>query len=483
MSRDSDSLVIQNVLSLNKLQNFFLSGNFPSSQNERVSYSKIHDQLNHAKSDEIILYHLHAGLEAQNILEKRINDLATLPKLIFFSSMPQMKIPAALSFVVIRPSEWHEFQEKLCDEIYPYPQNKKMIGITGTNGKTSTTYFLHHLLMEQQCKTMLIGTLGLFLNGKVGENFSLTSPGYLLFRKYIYQYQKEFDYCVFEMSSHALDQERFFHVQLDGAGWTSFTQDHLDYHKTMEHYFASKLKILKYLKPDASLFLPASQKEIFKKIPSRQAKLCDVVDFANSNNPMTEIHFMRDNLSVAISLLRDILGRENKILRPVDLNKIPQVPGRMIIKKMPKGGVVTIDYAHTPDALENACKSLKENFLDRKVKVLFGCGGNRDKTKRPLMGAAVSKFADYIYVTSDNPRFEKPEEIIDDIIPGITIPYERDSDREKLLKQALKGLRPNEVLLVAGKGHEDYIQINDVKHPYSDEGVVVSFMNQRNDHG
>jgi UDP-N-acetylmuramoyl-L-alanyl-D-glutamate--2,6-diaminopimelate ligase len=381
--------------------------------------------------------------------------------------------------VYLCPSEsWLELQRQCCDVLYPSAENLKFAAVTGTNGKTSTVHFLSQILLQQKISVLSIGTLGVFVDGKKVQDYALTSPSYIDFRKTLHQYTKKQMLVVFEMSSHALDQQRFYGIKLNSAGWTSFSQDHLDYHGNMENYFRAKQKILEYLIPGAKLYVPHDQENILEKIKNDprvvQCKNWEQTNL-NIHNDIFKASFAKNNFLVAYDMAKNILGVESL---SIDGGKITNAPGRWMLKSF-DSKIVIIDYAHTPDALKNVCQNAKEAYLGCKLKVLFGCGGDRDRTKRPLMAEAVSSYADYIYVTSDNPRTEDPEKIIDDIIPGIKKDFYRLADREKCLIKALAELAPKEVLVVAGKGHEDYIIRGTVKYPYSDEAVCDKFIASR----
>jgi UDP-N-acetylmuramoyl-L-alanyl-D-glutamate--2,6-diaminopimelate ligase len=272
-----------------------------------------------------------------------------------------------------------------------------------------------------------------------------------------------------EASSHALHQGRLYGISFDVAGWLSFSQDHLDYHKTMDAYFEAKSLIFKHLKPGARVYIPSTQKELSEKLkgPVRMAPvLSGILPLFFSTQ------FNRDNLEVAIAIIEDVF--KSKIT--VDFNRLQSPDGRFYIQKYLTSYLV-VDFAHTPDALMNICTGIKKSFPGYKLKVLFGCGGDRDRTKRPLMGKVVDQLADEAYVTSDNPRSENPVTIIDDILRGFQRLIPRKIvDRREAVRIAFSEIKEKEVLLLAGKGHEDYILINGVKHPYSDIKEVDEFV-------
>jgi UDP-N-acetylmuramoyl-L-alanyl-D-glutamate--2,6-diaminopimelate ligase len=313
-------------------------------------------------------------------------------------------------------------------------------------------------------------------NGKTLEEFGLTTPGQIQLREILYRYGKNCDFAVMEVSSHALDQERVRGLQFESAAWTSFTQDHLDYHKTMDSYFAAKEKLIQYVKTNGHLYVPATQTGLTQRLKHHKNirtdnHLSSVLE--STLPPFFRSHFNRDNLNCAIDLISEI-GVDVKNLKFANL--VPP-PGRFYIREW-NNRMAVVDFAHTPDALENILKSIKESFLNKKVTVVFGCGGDRDKTKRPQMGAVARKYADKIILTSDNPRTENPEQIIQDILVGIK---DRSNvfyvtDRPSAVKKALEELANDEVLLLAGKGHEDYIIKGTEKIHYSDIEELDNFV-------
>jgi len=372
---------------------------------------------------------------------------------------------------VINERDWPEIQKRLMDELYPLP-DLKLIAITGTNGKTTTTDLvlqLGHLIGK---KGLSIGTLGVREWNKNLADFGLTSPSYIDLRKFLNRFGKDKDFCVLEASSHALDQQRLFGLKFDGAGWLSFSQDHLDYHKTMDEYFEAKLKVFNHLKSDAKLFLPKEQVALFEKIYQRKDGCYQAREIKDHLPLFFQAQFNRNNLEVAASIISDVFQTQVKNV----WDKLTPPDGRFYVKEY-KSNYVVVDFAHTPDALENICKGILQAFPEHKLKVLFGCGGDRDKTKRPQMGKVADQWAQKIYLTSDNPRSEDPEKIIQDIKAGISrTEFICITDRKQAVRQAMDGLMEQEVLLLAGKGHEDYILINGVKHPYSDIAEIENYI-------
>lgn len=427
---------------------------------ELSSVKSVEWKTQSSDNNSILFYNLNSNNDkALNLFNKRIKDCK------YRYCIINSKESFDKNIIAVDRSEWSQLQKEVCDIIYPVSlESKKIIGITGTNGKTTTTDIIRQILVAESINVLTIGTLGVWKNDENISEFGLTTPSYIDFRKIIYQ-NKEIENIVCEVSSHALEQNRMFGVELDAAAWTSFSQDHLDYHESMDQYFTAKEKIVSYLKVEAKLFVSELDKEIIQKI--KTAKLQVVSSTIDIENEYFRVKYNLKNLSLAVSILES-LGFEIK----ESFEKLRPTPGRYNIIENGNGKVI-IDFAHTPDAIENISKELKETYPRKKLIIVFGCGGDRDRTKRPLMASAASKFADYIIVTSDNPRFEDPSIIIKDTIKGITIKnYEMIEDRSLAIEKALK-LYSGEIILIAGKGHENYIDQNGIKKEYSDEAEVL----------
>jgi UDP-N-acetylmuramoyl-L-alanyl-D-glutamate--2,6-diaminopimelate ligase len=372
-----------------------------------------------------------------------------------------------LNSSIVPEEKWPQIQKSLLDKLYPLPK-LRLIAVTGTNGKTTTADLVLQLGEFCGLSGISIGTLGVREKGKTLIDFGLTSPSLIDLRKFLFRYGQGKDFCVLEASSHALSQNRLHGLVFEGAGWLSFSQDHLDYHQTMEEYFAAKSLLVNYLRPGAKLVVPSSESDLFTKI-SRVTSQVSKADAIEERLPLFfTTRFNRNNLEVAKSLVENVFG----VTVPPSYDKILPPDGRFYIR--PYGtNFVVIDFAHTPDALENICRGIREAFPDHRLKVLFGCGGDRDRTKRPMMGKIAEAWADEVYVTSDNPRSEDPDRIIDDIVAGFSQKnFQRITDRPLAVKKAFDELRGKEILLLAGKGHENYILIKGVKHPYSDIGEI-----------
>jgi UDP-N-acetylmuramoyl-L-alanyl-D-glutamate--2,6-diaminopimelate ligase len=431
-----------------------------------LNISDIHWKTQVSDPNSILFYRILPDEEAQKLFTERIED-SQFGWLIINEDHPSRPMNCS----IIPDSLWPGIQEAILNILYPRPQ-LKLIAITGTNGKTTTADLV--LQVGELCgkKGISIGTLGVRENHKTLENVGLTSPCLIDLRKFLSKYGAGKDFCVLEASSHALIQNRLYGLQFDTGGWLSFSQDHLDYHKTMEEYFASKLLIIDYLKALSKVFIPSSQEELFNRIH----RITDKILKANVIDKKLPLFFSttfnRNNLEVAVSIIEQTF----QLKVPEVYDQIIPPEGRFYIRPFGKSYIV-VDFAHTPDALENICQGIREAFPHHRLKVLFGCGGDRDRSKRPVMGRIAEIFSEEVYVTSDNPRSEDPEQIMDDIINGMgSLKIHRIVERPEAVKKAFSELKDHEILLLAGKGNEDYILAHGVKHPYSDILEVENFL-------
>jgi UDP-N-acetylmuramoyl-L-alanyl-D-glutamate--2,6-diaminopimelate ligase len=429
-------------------------------------------KIESAQESDILFYKINNEEGLKVFLEKMKNRKISL--VVVNNFYPEISVLD--NFLVIENNNWLQAQKIALDAIYPMESNLKFVGITGTNGKTSTAFFLQQVLNTQKISCVTIGTLGVWLDQKKFEDFSLTSPSYIDFRKTVFKYQKDSKIFICEVSSHALDQKRFYEIKWDDVGWLSFSQDHLDYHQSLENYFDAKMLITKSKKSSTPVILPASQRDLADKVEKGYAiELAKVpgTDWENKN-ALLKSHFNRDNLSVALTLAEKILQQKDISF---DVTTLKEVPGRFSVRRWQEK-VAVIDFAHTPDALDNICLAIKSAFPGFKLNVLFGCGGDRDRTKRPLMARVVEKYADKIYLTSDNPRTENPLQIMQDALAGVANKnkVQMEVERAVMVQKALGELQNKEVLLMAGKGHENYIIRGTTKHFYSDYDELEKFL-------
>lgn len=434
-----------------------------------VTIEGVEWQTQNSKKSDLLFYRIPENPSAEEVFRKRASE-ASYAYLIV--NRPLENPPPRT--IVISENNWMEIQKLFCDEIYPMPK-MKLIGVTGTNGKTTTTDLILQIGSLVGAKGMSIGTLGLRYPDKTLLDFGLTSPSYIDLRKYLFHYGKDRDFCVMEVSSHALDQERFYKIRFDVGAWTSFSQDHLDYHETMEDYFLSKLKLVD-LTLSQSILVPEGQESLKSQIEEHGKEVITAPLVEEKNLPLfLKSKFNQENLALAYQVITDLFPS----FASPDLTSLVAPEGRFYIRKINESYVV-VDFAHTPDALANICDSIRESFPGLKLHVLFGCGGDRDRSKRPLMTKVVLEKADRVYLTSDNPRFEEPEAIISDMLKGNeNEKIEVIVDRKAAVEKALRELEDGAVLLLAGKGHENTISIKGSKIHYSDIEEVERFISER----
>jgi UDP-N-acetylmuramoyl-L-alanyl-D-glutamate--2,6-diaminopimelate ligase len=435
-----------------------------------LKLSDIHWKTQDSTKDSILFYKILSDEKSQNLFTERI-DKSQFGWLIVNTDHPSRPMNSS----IVPEDKWPEVQKQILDILYPIP-SLKLIALTGTNGKTTTTDLVLQLGELSGKKGMSVGTLGVREYNKTILDFGLTSPSFIDLRKFLNRYGKDKDFCVLEASSHALMQHRLYGLQFEMSGWLSFSQDHLDYHKTMEEYFAAKALLFDYLIDSAKVFVPSQQADLYNMIARVTKKVQKTKTIEGKLPLFFSTGFNRNNLEVAVDIVESTFGI--KVQNVFD--KIVPPDGRFFIKPY-KTNYIVVDFAHTPDALDNICQGIRLSFPNHNLKVLFGCGGDRDRTKRPLMGKIAETWASEIYVTSDNPRSEDPAQIIDDILKGMSSKnIHKIIERPKAVEQAFNELKENEILLLAGKGHEDYILIHGVKHPYSDIGEVEKFLARKN---
>jgi UDP-N-acetylmuramoyl-L-alanyl-D-glutamate--2,6-diaminopimelate ligase len=376
----------------------------------------------------------------------------------------------------------------------------RVVGVTGTNGKTTTVNILRHLLHEPDATAASIGTLGVLL-GSPGEvlpgGAGLTTPGPVelqrLFRVLV---DRGVRAVVMEVSSHSLHQRRVEGVSFAAAVFTNLTRDHLDYHETMEAYFAAKAELVSMVHPTGIVAvnaddtawrdLPAGPRVITFGVREPATVRATGVQFTPFGSDWTlEIDGERAavrlpligdfNVANAIGAAAAASGLGHSIADiALWLTNAPQVPGRLeVIGTRP---TVLRDYAHTPDALERALAAVRP-FAHRRLIVVFGCGGDRDKGKRAPMGRIAAEHADLAILTSDNPRTEDPERILDDVESGMPPGnHERLVDRREAIARALALAEPDDVILLAGKGHETYQVRGTTKFPFDEQEIVRELM-------
>jgi len=373
----------------------------------------------------------------------------------------------------------------LAENFYTQAKKIDLIAVTGTNGKTSVSHFISQLLSSLKIKNGVIGTLGISNLDRKSIN---TTPDIFTIYSALEEYSDQgFRIAIIEASSHALVQNRLEGLSFIQGIFTNLTQDHLDYHQTMNNYRDAKGKLFKSaLTKKTIINQDDDNHDYFLNIASDKDPITFSIsdlDFYKSsekgficqlNNFVFELPLIGNfNLSNALAAYNSLryLGHSDESLIPL-LAKLSPPPGRM--QQVQKSNI-WIDYAHTPDALFNALATFKVHYPEFKIRVLFGCGGDRDKTKRLLMGKIASKNADSIILTNDNPRSENPQKIIDDILDGIKVENDVQIilDRKHAITTAIKTLGEDEVLLIAGKGHEKTQTIGSQVYQFSDIEVAL----------
>ncbi len=378
-----------------------------------------------------------------------------------------------------------------------YKSKMKFVGITGTNGKTTTTFLIREILTKLGKSVGLIGTEGIYINHLLLPA-SLTTPDPIVLHKLIKDMDNNgCEYCVMEVSAHSIALNKIDNVYYDIVGLTNITKDHLDFFINMDSYMKCKASLFDY--KHAKLGIINTDVKYGKEIAKRSnieietvgkdgdikllesAKRLSGTDFKfQYQDKVYKGHtnligdYNISNVIMAIACLINLGIDINDIIDVINNNEFV-VPGRFNVLNLDTNYNVIIDYAHTPDGIKNVLTAIKNLPIARLITV-FGCGGNRDKTKRPEMGEVATNLSDFVIVTSDNPRFENPELIIDDIMSGIKSNNAyRIENRKSAIEYALSIAKANDVVAILGKGAENYQDINGVKIPYSDYDVVDNY--------
>lgn len=426
-------------------------------------------------------------------------------------SNKEVKLPNGIVNIVCENER--EVMSLASNNFYGKPsQDLFIVGVTGTNGKTTTTFMLESMFKNAGKKVGIIGTNGVYIDGRKLD-VNLTTPDPIYLQKTLKKMKDNgVDIVCMEVSAHALELQKIRGVMTDIAMFTNLTQDHLDFFYDMENYYSAKADFfgLDYAKYGVINYDDPYGKRLFEqaKIPcltyargenvrnNRQAnfRIVDILavnEMHTKNGQKFDVFTIKGNENVKLKLkggfnVSNALGVVGAgLLYGLSLEqiskgieKLERVDGRFNSFDL-QGRTIIIDYAHTPDGLENilvACNELKK---DKKLYCVFGCGGNRDRDKRPKMGRIASELADYVLITSDNPRFEDPLEIAKEIETGVVGEnYEIQEDRGDAIRKAITMSEKGDVILIAGKGSEPYIDINGVKKPYQDERVIREIMEE-----
>ncbi|EAH8542386.1 UDP-N-acetylmuramoyl-L-alanyl-D-glutamate--2,6-diaminopimelate ligase [Campylobacter coli] len=371
-----------------------------------------------------------------------------------------------------------------CKKLLKIDENIKIIGITGTNGKTTTAAAIYSILLDLGFKCGLCGTRGAFINDEQIDEKSLTTSPILKTLEYLQlATQKKCDFFIMEVSSHALVQNRIEGLNFAAKIFTNITQDHLDFHGSFENYKAAKElfftdESLKFINKDA-LMIKFNVRNTFTygiENPSLyQVKAYSLEDGISAIVALKDQSFHIDSPLLGLFNLYNLLAASacvNELVKPnlKDLEKAISGFGGVCGRVEQVANGVIVDFAHTPDGIEKVLDTLK----NKKLIVVFGAGGDRDKTKRPLMGKIVEHFAKIAIITSDNPRSEEPKDIMNEILSGFQNPDKAlmIEDRKEAINKALKLKEKDDLVVILGKGDENTQEIKGVKYPFSDKAVV-----------
>lgn len=393
----------------------------------------------------------------------------------------------------------------IADKFYDHPSEKlKVVGVTGTNGKTTITYLIENIIKKAGHEAGVIGTINYRMKGKIlpAKN---TTPGALDLQAMLASMvDKGIDHAVMEVSSHALDQHRVDGVSFDAAIFTNITSEHMDYHKNIDNYFQAKVILFSKLKKQGSAILNNDDPRVTALKKSLSGKVLTYGVKKGADVTAKDIRLSLDGSEFTIVMPKGefqvkakLIGSHNvsnilaaaaaamaigmdkrAILKGIESTSF--VPGRLEAVEAGQPFKVFVDYAHTEDALYNVLGMIRE-LTKEKIVTVFGCGGDRDRTKRPCMGKVACKFSDRVVITSDNPRFEDPGEIIKEIEDGIRSSftnYEVVADRRDAIRKALSIASDGDIVIIAGKGHEDYQIVRDKILSFDDRIVAKELLQE-----
>ena len=391
---------------------------------------------------------------------------------------------------------------QLADRFYRSPsRSMTLVGITGTNGKTSCAHFLVQLLSQLGRRAAMLGTIGIGFLDDLKVSSHTTLDPIALQRTLAELLEAGADSVVMEVSSHAIDQGRIDQLAFDLVAYTNLSRDHLDYHGSMEAYAAAKAKLfdaygapLQLINADDEyavtlLNRPTDARRLSFSTTSKSADVASYDPKFSAKGLSFTLEMMDQTIRVDAPLMGSfnlsnltlVIGAAAMLgydLSDVErsVSKVQPVPGRMEVVSNATEPCVIVDYAHTPDALEKALTACREHLAGGELLTLFGCGGDRDRGKRPMMAAIAEQLADRIWVTSDNPRTENPQAIIDEVMQGFAgvKPVFEVIGRADAIDQIIAQASVNDIVLIAGKGHEDYQEINGERLPFSDQKQALS---------
>ena len=428
-------------------------------------------------------------VDGHDYIESAIKNGAT-------AIIAERPVETSVPVTVVQDSSKY-LKEQLVKEYSQSLKKLKIIGVTGTNGKTTTCYLIYQLLKSLDVKAAYMGTIGFFFEEEKIELPNTTPEILTIYKLFLEAMEKGCTTIVMEVSSHALSLERVVGLEFQIGAFTNLTEDHLDYHKTMEEYLQAKLKILNYMSLNGVFIV--NQDDIASKRFQEAFKNTKTIGMKESNYWIKEYTFnpvkttilleynnqdytIETNLTgkfnvynslTALAILHEYGFSIEEILSKT--NKIYPPKGRCETYKV-KDGYAVVDYAHTPDAVEKVIDAYKE-LSKGKIITLVGCGGDRDPLKRPIMGHIATEKSDWVIFTNDNPRTEDPEKIMKDILQGVEkTNYEVILDRHEAIKKALDKINKEDIVLLLGKGHEDYQILGHEKVHFDDSEEIKNYI-------
>lgn len=431
-------------------------------------------------------------VDGHQYINKAIEKGATA---IVCQTLPETRTEG-ITYVQVRNSE--QALGLMASRFYDNPSAKmKVVGITGTNGKTTTVTLLYRLFRALGYNVGLLSTVQNEINGEVIPSTHTTPDAVQLNALMAEMVRRGCTHCFMEASSHAIVQHRIAGIQFAGAAFSNITHDHLDYHQTFDNYIKAKKQLFDELPAQAFALVNIDDKRGRVMVQNTKANiktysLQTMADFRARliSNSLHGLHLEINQQEVWFQLIGNFnaynllavygvavsLGEDSdEVLRV--LSSLPSAVGRFDRIVSANGITAIVDYAHTPDALQNVLETIAElRTGNEKVITIVGCGGNRDKTKRPIMAGVACQFSDHVILTSDNPRDEEPEDILAQMQAGVTPSNFRKTqtiiDREEAIRKACAMAAPHDIVLVAGKGHETYQEIKGVKYPFDDKKII-----------
>ena len=461
-----------------------------------ITIDNISNNSNHIKTNGLFIAKKGNRVDGHTFINSAINNGA-----IAVVCSDDVDLPENITKIVVDDST--EAECYLAANFYDNPSKKlKIIGVTGTNGKTTTATLIYQLLNNLGQKAGLISTI-IYKYGNVELPSINTTPDAIELNKLMNDmYLDGCKYAVMEVSSHAIVQKRICGINFIGGIFTNITHEHLDYHGSFENYIKAKKTFFDNLPTNAFALTNIDDKNGKIMVQNTKAKiytygLSHMADFHARilENTFQGLHLEIDGNDTWFLLLGRfnaynilaaygsaiILGFDKQEVL-AQLSKIPPINGRFNIINN-NDTYIIIDYAHTPDALENILSTIEEMDINGKIITVFGAGGNRDKTKRPLMGQIAAQYSDIVIITSDNPRYEEPADIIADIEKGVPANLNakvfKIEDRTNAIKMAINLANKGDVIVIAGKGHETYQEIKGVRNHFDDREVVLQIINSK----